>query len=64
MIVIVERCQNNTFRLTIPSSNGFKQKYREFVRAEEWNRKTASIALSFLEAVYHLNRKNIRFKVK
>lgn len=57
MNVIVERCSDGFFRLTIPGVG------REFVKDEDggWTRRTARRALDLLENVYHIARRRVRF---
>lgn len=58
MIIKVERCTGNVFRLTTPCGS------REFVCHEEgdsWSRKHATEALNIFERVYGYKRSSIRF---
>lgn len=59
MIIKVERCWGNTFRLTTPTGE------REFISHDEgdsWSRKYATEALNILEWVYGYKRRNVRFE--
>lgn len=58
MIIKVERCTGNVFRLTAPCGS------REFVSHDEgdsWSRKYATDALNIFEHVYGYKRSSIRF---
>jgi hypothetical protein len=60
MKIKVEACSGSDhyYRLNIPH-NG--RVCREFVKGETWGRREATEALDMLEALYHLNRRSVRF---
>lgn len=60
MIIKVERCWGNTFRLTTPPCGS-----RESISYDEgdtWCRKYATQALNLFERVYGYKRSSIRFE--
>lgn len=46
-----------TFRFRLPCTNLCV----EYVRSEQWDKKTATEALDLLQYVYGINRRNVRF---
>lgn len=59
MIIKVERCWGNYFRLTTPCGHREAISHDE---GESWSRKHATQALNLFERVYGYNRSSIRFE--
>lgn len=58
MQIKVESCWNGVYH-----TKKFSYKNHWFtLRSDDWNRETATEALDILEKVYHICRKNVRFK--